>query len=72
MDAGGKKNQTTQTTSVGMGVVVGAGQLFRPPILIRDNMYLLKQVNLSMVKSLSDTDSDWLISAYSRGSRVKK
>lgn len=44
MDAEGGGNQTTQTTSVGMGVVVGAGQLFRPPILIPDNMYLLKQL----------------------------
>lgn len=64
---GGKKIKTMQTTSVGMGVVVGAVQLFQPPILICDNMCLLKQANFIVVNPLSDTNSDWLISAYSRG-----
>lgn len=64
---GGKKIKTMQTTSIGMGVVVGAVQLLQPPILMRDNTRLLKQASFSVVNLLSDTNSDWLISAYSRG-----
>lgn len=64
---GGKKIKTMQTTSIGMGVVVGAVQLLQPPILMCDNTRLLKQASFSVVNLLSDTNSDWLISAYSRG-----
>lgn len=47
----GEKNLTTQTTSVGMGVVGGAGQPFQLLVHIRDNMYLLKRIYFGVVNS---------------------